>query len=139
MLLEPSRTITMSMGPPQSGKTETREVVKAFSAFSRKWRDRNTRHVFIYSGQRVRTRAEAERGGSVLHICQGRSAGCHTAAPTEAHTSVTEQKGTAGWSLPQKGPRTLAAKVEPATCACDCRLHEMNSHVPASRCRQASG
>lgn len=33
-------------------------------------------------------RAEAERGGSVLHISQGRSGRCHTAAPTEVHTSV---------------------------------------------------
>lgn len=53
----------------------------------------------IYSGQQVRTQAEAGRGGSVLHISQGRTAGCHTAAPTEAHTSVTEQTGTPGWSV----------------------------------------
>lgn len=93
----------------------------------------------IYSGQQVRTQTEAERGGSGLHISQGRTAGCHTAAPTEAHTSVTEQKGTPGWSVPLKGPRMLTAKVEATKCVFDCRLHEMHSHVPAGQCRQPSG
>lgn len=71
----------------------------------------------IYSGQQVRTQTGAERGGSVLHISQGRTAGCHTAAPTEAHTSVTEQKGTPGWSV----PGMLTATVEATTCVFECR------------------
>lgn len=48
----------------------------------------------IYSGQQERTQTGAERGGSVSHISQGRTAGCHTAAPTEAHTSVRAEGDT---------------------------------------------
>lgn len=113
MLLEPSKTTTMSIGPPHAGKVTTGDVWTA--ARSQLWTFsvyiyiyflasmqpttkisanlfQNIGEHWSYSGRQERRQLEAGRGGSVWHIFLGRSPDCHTAVPKEDHTSITERK-----------------------------------------------